>query len=161
MSALDATTTARFSDWTCVLEASVEQASGRSRLPLAVYCTLGSLVGPDVALWDTGALFSIISPARARLLERDLGPREAAIGIDTRWGLKRGFLRRLPIKLSAVRGADLTVDSTVLALDDPWEGPTVLGLCGFMDRLRFALDLGTSAAHQPLLAVAPLTADVP
>jgi hypothetical protein len=59
----------------------------------------------------------------------------------TRYGRLDGQLGRLGIRLVADPdwGVDLDVDATVLVLPS-WPGPTVLGVSGFLDRVRIAID---------------------
>ncbi|WP_013323043.1 hypothetical protein [Gloeothece verrucosa] len=60
-----------------------------------------------------------------------------------------GSLTRLNINLLAQEGQDLTVDSTVFIPDDNFSdiwnnlfNCSVLGLGGFLERFRFAIDFG-------------------
>ncbi|MDY7232385.1 hypothetical protein [Hyalangium rubrum] len=64
--------------------------------------------------------------------------------MSSRLGTIKGTLHRLSIRLLADQGSDVLVDGTCLVLPD-WEGPTILGVHGFLERIRFALEPPTSA----------------
>ncbi len=116
---------------------------GRSNLTVAVRCRLGSLIGDEAALLDTGAAWSVIGADLAILLDADLGEPLEPLMLSTRLGLLRGHLHRLPITLVADPGcgSDLAVDATVAVIAD-WPGPVVLGYRGLLERVRFAFEPG-------------------
>jgi len=121
-------------------------------LPVAVRCRLGRGL-TQWALWDTASSWSAIGSETAAVLRAELGPAGAPMIIRTRFGRLVGTPHRLPVTLLASHGPDLTLDATCLVLGQEWEGPTVLGVRGFMERLRFALDLAESASARPMLAL--------
>lgn len=81
----------------------------------------------------------MIGPDLIELLGDELGEELEAVTMSTRLGTFRGSLHRLPIRLVADVGLDVTVDGTCLALPG-WLGPNVLGFNGFLERLRFAIE---------------------
>lgn len=61
-----------------------------------------------------------------------------------------GFIVRLNIKLKAEYGADLDVDSTVFVpeVEEYWGNfPSFIGLNGFLERIRFAIDPNTDTFY--------------
>ena len=88
---------------------------------------------------DTGARWTLIGSELIELLGDELGEGLEAVTMSTRLGRFQGTLHRLPIRLLADQGTDITVNATCLALKT-WEGPNILGFTGFLERLRFALD---------------------
>ncbi|MCP4627568.1 MAG: hypothetical protein GY850_29240 [bacterium] len=60
-----------------------------------------------------------------------------------------GSLHHVNITLLAEKnsGDDLTIESTAFVSEE-WEGPTVLGYRGFLERIRFALDPGLIPGEQ-------------
>jgi len=112
-------------------------------VPTAVICRIGKAPETELALLDTGATFSVLS--RDVLEEAGVEVTEdAVVDIKTRFGTMSGGLCRVPVTLVCERGrgTDVTVEATVLVVDE-WPGPTVLGVVGFLERVRFALDPGT------------------
>lgn len=107
-------------------------------LPVAVRCRFGSQP-EELAMLDTGAQWTLIGSEHIELLGDELGEGLETITMSTRLGRFQGTLHRLPIRLLADRGTDITVDATCLALNQ-WSGPNILGFSGFLERLRFALD---------------------
>jgi hypothetical protein len=107
-------------------------------LPMAVHCRFGSLP-EELALLDTGAHWTVIGSETIELLGDELGEGIGSLRMSTRLGSFPGMLHRLSIQLIAEQGESLTVDGTCLALPD-WRGPNVLGVHGFLERLRFALE---------------------
>lgn len=59
--------------------------------------------------------------------------------VHTRFGVIRGSLERLPLRLAATEGAELEIEATVFVSPD-WPGPTVIGWRGGLERFRLALD---------------------
>ncbi len=115
---------------------------------VAVRCRIESL-GSDIALLDTGAEWSVIGGDTAILLDDRLGQPIASSRISSRLGLIEGFLHHVNITLLAEKnsGDDLTIESTAFVSEE-WEGPTVLGYRGFLERIRFALDPGVIPGEQ-------------
>ena len=99
---------------------------------------------------DTGAPYVILAPEIARKAGVD-----RASALETRTMLIRGmrlegFLVRLNIKLVAIQGEDLDVDSTVFVpeVEEFWgDFPSFIGLTGFLERIRFAIDPSTDTFY--------------
>ena len=119
-------------------EVFFDQPRPAGTMPVAVRCRFGSQP-EELAMLDTGAQWTLIGRELIELLGDELGEGLDTITMSTRLGRFHGTLHRLPIRLLADRGTDITVDSTCVALKE-WEGPNVLGFTGFLERLRFALD---------------------
>ncbi len=98
-------------------------------LPVGVQCQFGGEEFAEVALFDTGADWTLIGGETAEILEDQFGEPLENITYKTRLGKFTATLRRLPIKFLADTGcgADLIIDSTV-AVAPEWPGPVVLGL---------------------------------
>jgi hypothetical protein len=108
-----------------------EHSSGT--LPVAVWCQFGSLP-PELAMLDTGSEYTVIE-----LLGNELGAPLDERSLSTRVGRFQGHLHRLDIHLIPQQGQRLTISST-LGVYPEWNGPSVLGYKGFLDRFRFALE---------------------
>lgn len=119
-------------------EVFLDQPRPTGVLPVAVRCRFGSQP-EELAMLDTGAQWTLIGPELIELLGDELGEGLEAITMSTRIGRFQGTLYRLPIRLLADRGTDVTVDATCCALK-AWPGPNILGFTGFLERLRFALE---------------------
>ncbi len=105
---------------------------------------------PTVAVVDTGAPYVICSPKVA-----------TDAGIDPASALERktmlirqmrldGFVYRLNLTLKAEVGEDLDVDATVFVpeVEEFWgDFPSFIGLGGFLERIRFALDPNTDTFY--------------
>lgn len=102
------------------------------------------------AVVDTGAPYVICAPKVA-----------ADAGIDPASALERktmlirqmrldGFVYRLNLKLKAEVGEDLDVDGTVFVpeVEEFWgDFPSFIGLAGFLERIRFAIDPNTDTFY--------------
>jgi hypothetical protein len=122
---------------------------GRWYLPVAVKCQIGTLDISDFVLLDTGAEWSVIGGELAILLENELSPPIESFSMSTRFGRIFGSLHHISICLTAKQGCgnDLTVESSVFVSEE-WEGPTVLGYRGFLEKIRFAFDPGIVPGEQ-------------
>ena len=99
-----------------------------------------------LALLDTGGHFCVLGPAVASILEEHLtGGLEHATLMTAR-GRIQGRLYRHRIDLLADDGDDLGVEATVLVSPD-WQGPSVIGYTGMLDRIRFAVDPPANRFH--------------
>lgn len=119
-------------------EVFFDQPRPTGTVPVAVRCRFGSQP-EELAMLDTGAQWTLIGAEHIELLGDELGEGLGTITMSTRLGRFPGTLHRLPIRLLADQGTDITVDATCLALKT-WPGPNILGFTGFLERLRFALD---------------------
>lgn len=105
---------------------------------------------PTRAVLDTGAPYVICSPKVAS--EAGVEPSAA---LERKIMLIRGmrlsgFVVRLNVKLVAQEGNDLDVDATVFIPDseEAWgDFPSFIGLSGFLERIRFALDPHTDTFY--------------
>lgn len=102
------------------------------------------------AVVDTGAPFVICAPRIALLAGFDRAYALARMRRLIRGMQLEGSLTRLSIKLLAREGDDLTVDATVFVPDveEYWGSfPSFIGLTGFLERLRFAVDPSTDTFY--------------
>jgi len=94
---------------------------------------------PHYAQLDTGAAWSVLSPAVAEAagILRTTGERAR---LSSRFGTHDGTLVRLPIIFLADEGASLETEGTFF-IPTAWPSPlSFLGYAGLLDRIRFALD---------------------
>lgn len=102
------------------------------------------------AVLDTGAPYAILSPAIAKAAGFTSDQALDRIAMLVRGVRLDGYLTRLNITLQATQGNDLTVDATAFIPDSQttWgEFPSFLGLTGFMERVRFAIDPNTNTFY--------------
>lgn len=105
---------------------------------------------PTEAVVDTGAPYVICSPRvarRAGFTPNDTFERTTMLVRGMR--LEGGFLR-LTIRLLAKEGETLDVDATAFLPDveEYWgDFPSFLGLTGFLERIRFAVDPNTDTFY--------------
>jgi hypothetical protein len=97
------------------------------------------------AVLDTGAPFVVCAPDLALLLHLDPSAGAPTPPLEFRGHRLRGGLHRISLSLLADLGDSLTVEATAFVPDlDPgqqWgEFPSFLGMSGFLERLRFAVD---------------------
>ncbi len=99
-----------------------------------------------LALLDTGGHFCVLARGVAGALQQHLtGGLEQATLMTSR-GRIRGRLYRHRIDLIADDGNDLGVEATVLVSLD-WNGPSIIGYTGMLDRIRFAVDPPANQFH--------------
>jgi hypothetical protein len=118
-------------------------------LTVAVQCRIEDLESDYFALLDTGAEWSVIGEDVLTLIKDRLDSPIRSLKMSTRFGMIFGELHRVNITLLTApgQGADLTVESTAFVSEE-WEGPTVLGYRGFLERIRFAFDPGVVPGEQ-------------
>lgn len=116
----------------------VDQPRPTGSMAMAVRCRFGSLP-EDLAMLDTGAQWTLIGAELIELLGDELGEGFDSVRMSTRLGNFEGTFHRLPIQLIAEQGESLLVDGTCLALPG-WNGPNVIGVHGFLERIRFAVE---------------------
>jgi hypothetical protein len=120
-----------------------------NRIILPISIDVGKSITTQAVL-DTGAPYGIITPdiAQAAGYTTDLALERETLKVR---GLKlNGSLVRLNITLQASIGQNLTVDATTFIpdIDQNWdkfstlwgEFPAFVGLAGFLERIRFAID---------------------
>jgi len=107
--------------------------------------------GDAVLTWaivDTGAPWCILSPEESRALDTVYRTRHAEIiGLTIRGAVCKGWLYRMPIAIETdpeLGGEGITEEATVfipeLEPNQEWLIPNFLGLGGFLERIRFAVD---------------------
>ncbi len=102
------------------------------------------------AVVDTGAPYVICSPQIAKLVGVNPETILARENMIIRGKIISGFVVRLNIQLQAEIGENLDVDSTVFVpdSDDVWGNfPSFIGLAGFLERIRFAIDPNTDTFY--------------
>lgn len=102
------------------------------------------------AMLDTGAAFLVCEPSIARRLNLDPDTALRRIVLHIRGTYIRGALYRFDFTISAEQGAELTISATTFIPDpdEPWPGlPSIVGLEGCFDRVRFALDTSNDTLH--------------
>lgn len=99
----------------------------------------GNVSTSFLALLDTGGHYCILSQDVADLVEDQLTDPLGEDELRTAYGLVKGELYLLSIKLLAEVGEHLDLDAVVFIAPD-WHGPSFLGYSGMLDRIRFAVD---------------------
>lgn len=107
---------------------------------------------PVQAVVDTGAPWCVIDPILAERVRTaaDVGY-EPGMKLMIRGVRYKGKLIRMLITLEAERGESLDVDATVfvprLSAGEMWPYPNFIGLDGFLNRIRFAIDPSENAFY--------------
>ena len=103
------------------------------------------------AMVDTGGLYLFCMPSVARALHLDAAQALGAQTILFRDERVRGTLHRLTLTLLAEEGEDMQLDVTAFVPDASYEGvpelPSILGLHGCLERVRFAFDPATDTFY--------------
>ena len=123
----------------------LDQVPGRereNRIVLEVH--FGSLPS-SFAVLDTGSPYCILSPNEANLLGIDYRTKATEQPLLNIRGYKvPGWMVRLPIRLEPDQGDEIEIDASVfipnLSGNVVWAFPNFLGLTGFLERIRFAVD---------------------
>jgi hypothetical protein len=96
------------------------------------------------AMVDTGGLYLFCMPSVVRALNLNAAQALGAQTILFRDERVRGALHRLTLTLLAEDGEDMQLDVTAFAPDASYEGvpelPSIMGLHGCLERVRFAFD---------------------
>lgn len=104
------------------------------------------------AIMDTGAPWCVLDPYIVRLVVpasefRYPATHHLLIRGIWYWGL----LFRIGLTLNAEEGEDFEVDATVFAANlrpnEPWSHPNFIGLDGFLNRIRYAIDPADNAFY--------------
>lgn len=118
-----------------------------ARIVIPISCGYAPYLTPPIqAILDTGAPWCVFDPQITEMLEIDY-----AAGIECRLWIRgllyHGWLCNLPVKLEAEDdyGTGITLEATVFIPrlnpgQDSWPHPNFLGLGGFLERIRFAVD---------------------
>lgn len=97
-----------------------------------------------LAMLDTGAPYLICNPDMAKRLGLDSTAAIDDIGMQIRGRWIQGKIHRLDLTIRAEHGDELIIDATAFVpsdTEDSWPGlPSVAGLEGCLDRIRFAFD---------------------
>jgi hypothetical protein len=117
------------------------------------------------AIIDTGAPYCVLAPIFADDLR--VHERFAHVGrhdLHVRGSWYPGYLYRIPATLRPFQGADITVEATFfvpqLRESEDWLHPNFLGLSGFLERIRFAVDPQFNYFYFGLGATQPAAATV-
>jgi hypothetical protein len=117
------------------------------RIVIPIYFGNQSL--PIPAVVDTGAPWCVLDPILIEKLGSDveqLQPVHSPLNI--RGIAYFGWLYRVPMSLEASLGAGLEIEATAFVPDllagETWSFPNFIGLEGFLNRIRFAVDPATN-----------------
>jgi hypothetical protein len=99
----------------------------------------GGLSQALLAQLDTGAAWSVLAPDVATAARISVASGDPA-KLSTRFGIKDGYLVRVPLTFEADAGVPLVTEATFFVAADWPEGMTFLGYSGLLDSMRFALD---------------------
>lgn len=93
------------------------------------------------AIVDTGAPWCILSEEQAKVLNPNYKNEALETKcLDIRGEKTEGVLIRLPITICAEQGEDITIEGTVFVPQDERDIPNFIGLDGFLNRIKFAID---------------------
>jgi hypothetical protein len=111
---------------------------GPHLLLVAAHCVIGDDELQTVALVDTASEWCVLEWSAAATMGFDTTRLQDTL-YHTRFGLIRGRIERMAVRLLATEGADVQIEATFFISPD-WPGPTVLGWRGGLERVRIALD---------------------
>ena len=108
----------------------------------AVFGSLANQREPIPFIVDTGAPWCVLNPLEFEKIADQAEPIEEVTDrpLNIRGNSYTGCLCRLSIWLPALLGESLEVDATVFVPDEEWFYPNFIGLDGFLNRIRFAVD---------------------
>lgn len=97
------------------------------------------------AVVDTGAPWCILDPNLAELIHDQIAGEEATFtALAIRGVVYTGRLIRMRVGVQVDVGESPEIEATIfvpaLDSDEPWTLPNFLGLSGFLERIRFAVD---------------------
>jgi hypothetical protein len=116
--------------------------AGWHKLVTGIECEFVAIDTKQIALLDTGSELSVVGYEVYQGFSDENLSLDSPVGkrtISTRLGNFEGTLYRVDVSLKADWGEELTVEGTFLFCEQ-WQGPTVLGFHGFLERIRFAID---------------------
>jgi hypothetical protein len=96
-----------------------------------------------IALLDTGGHYCLLNSAVVDEIRDQLTERISSVELQTAVGKLAGDLYRHRITLIAEAGKNLDLEATLFVTAD-WNGPSILGYSGVLDRFRLALDPWTN-----------------
>ena len=127
--------------------ATANETTNRIQLPILLEIAKAVEV---LAVLDTGAPYPILDPTIAKEIGFSSELAIERISMLVRGKKLEGSLIRLNITLIADRGQNLTVDATTFVPDSEfaWDNfPCFIGLSGFLERIRFAIDPNTDTFY--------------
>jgi hypothetical protein len=111
----------------------------------------GTSEAPTLAIVDTGGLWCILDPREAELVGLDPAHGDQFRNFIIRGARYDGYIYRIAISIDADEGKHLTAEGTIfvprLYDDEEWVLPNFLGLRGFLERIRFAVDPVTNSFY--------------
>ncbi|MEM7537109.1 MAG: hypothetical protein AAF639_33355 [Chloroflexota bacterium] len=112
---------------------------------IVVHIYLADQSKPIPTIVDTGAPWCILDPLLFKQVEWSAEPlHKLQAPLNIRGLNYQGWLYRMPIRFEALIGEAQEVPATVfvpdLLPDDEWRFPNFIGLDGFLNRIRFAVD---------------------
>jgi hypothetical protein len=125
-----------------------DPSQSHSRIMIPVH--FGDVPRETYAVLDTGAPWCILNPLYASSIGVDYRVHGT---VDHKLGIRgvnfNGWLcTDIPIRIEADRGKSLAIAATVFIPElEPgqiWDLPSFLGLSGFLERIRFAIDPGNN-----------------
>jgi hypothetical protein len=139
-----------FTTGLCHYEDWEQTSPGQTETPRIFVC-LGIGGFQTQAALDTGGVYLVCDPETADLLDPSSG---ASLGVHElliRGCRYNGDLRKLTIRIQAEEGKSLELEVTAfiprLAHGQEWRLPSVLGLQGCLEFLRFAVDPGANTFY--------------
>lgn len=116
------------------------QHTASNRLYLSVEINNLSLL----AVVDTGAPYVIVQPTYAGLLQLDPSEALEEIKLKIRGTIFKGHIHRVLVDLPASEGESMSLEATMFVPEtdeETWGNlPSFLGMMGFLERIRFAID---------------------
>jgi hypothetical protein len=107
---------------------------------VAIECRLEGLPNSLVALFDTGAEWSILPTAIAHALGFDPEQDEPVEVLSARGHRLTGRRVVIPVSFPAQEGDTLDLPNASWFVPDEWVGPPVIGWSGCLEAFRFAFD---------------------
>lgn len=111
----------------------------------------GDQIRPTLCILDTGAPVCILEPEKAAPLGLKLEDALQSYELNIRGNTYFGHVHRITITLEALEGQPLSTDATVFVPElEHWQSysfPNFLGLQGFLERIRFAVDPVTNSFY--------------
>jgi len=118
----------------------LDEMGGRSENKIYVAVKFDTLP-KTFAILDTGSPWCILSKEQVEALNRNYKNESLETKyLHIRGEKTKGVLIRLPITICAEEGNDITIEGTVFVPQDEREIPTFIGLDGFLNRIKFAID---------------------
>jgi hypothetical protein len=113
---------------------------GVHRLMVAVECRVEGLPNSLVALFDTGAEWSVLPTAVAQAIEFGPDYDEPVEELSARGHRLTGRRVIIPVSFPAEEGYTLDLPNASWFVPDAWTGPLIIGWSGCLEAFRFAFD---------------------